>query len=81
MKGCFQPWASPNRMNFIGIWAMDVTKPYKFMGFGAESVTEPSKFIRFGTRYIQHFLFIRPVSNIFRDPYYLLGPGLGWFRL
>ncbi len=41
---------SPNPMNFIGVGAMDVTKPYKFIGFGAMDVTEPYKFIGFGAR-------------------------------
>ncbi len=33
---------------WIGVGAMDTTKPYKFIGFGAMDVTKPYKFIGFG---------------------------------
>ena len=32
----------------LGIFVLDVTKPYEFTGFGAMDVTKPYKFIRFG---------------------------------
>ncbi len=51
--------AVPNLMNFIGLgalavtkpWAgaVDVTKPYKFVGFAPLDVTKQYKFARFGS--------------------------------
>ncbi len=37
----------PPRARFIGLGAMEGTKPYKFIGFGVTEGTKPYKFIGF----------------------------------